>query len=197
MRSWGQVPHPVRGGAGPGAGVARPWRYPRRNQNKTSFSFWTLFKMSMVFSNQPRPRFLISLLCCAWHVPWRAAVFPHSNCWHLRVRVPSWSSVSHLSVGIEHICIVQTLCWGTRNVMVSKTQSLTWTVYTGCRGKKNKQALTAHRGPCLDEHRLGSMAVGRGSTDLALGMWIGGWRGCSREVSSGSCSKLASEKAIN
>lgn len=104
MRSWGQVPHPVRGRAWPGARCARPWRYP---ENKTSLSFWTLFKMSMVFSNQPRPRFLISLLCCAWRALTGCCLPTFKLLTPKEYVFPAWSSVSHLSVSIEHICIVR------------------------------------------------------------------------------------------
>lgn len=106
MRSWGQVPHPARGGAWPGARCGTSVVLHGK-QNKTSFSFWTLFKMSKVFSNQPRPRFLISLLCCAWHALTGRCLPTFKLLTPKEYVFPAWLSVSHLSIGIEHICIVR------------------------------------------------------------------------------------------
>lgn len=105
-----------------------------------------------------------SPFCIELGVPWQTAVFPHSNCWHLR---SMYSLHGHQWVtcqSVLNIYVLSDAVLGTRNVVVNKTQSLTWKVYTGCRGKKKnkkqKNKHLQHRGPCLDEARLGSMAVG-------------------------------------
>ena len=90
-----------------------------------------------------------SPFCIVLGVPWRTAVFPHSNCWHLR---STYCLHGHQWVTCQSVLNIYGLSGavlGTRNVVVNKTQSLTWKVYTGCRGKKKnnnkKQALTTQR----------------------------------------------------
>lgn len=126
-----------------------------------------------------------SPFCIVLGVRWRTVVFPHSNCWYLRSRCSLHGHQWVTCQSVLNIYVLSDTVLGTRNVMVNKTQSLTWKVYTGCRGKKiNKNTHLQHRGSLpwwaqAWEHGRG----GRGSTDLALGMWIGGWGGVPREVS--------------
>ena len=73
--------------------------------------------------------------------------------------------MSHLSISIEHICIVrrcvrQQECSGEQDTVLD-LKSL-HRLQRQKKNKKQKNKHLQHRGPCLDEARLGSMAVGEG-----------------------------------
>lgn len=128
-----------------------------------------------------------SPFCIELGVPWQTAVFPHSNCWHLR---SMYSLHGHQWVtcqSVLNIYVLSDAVLGSRNVVVNKTQSLTWKVYTGCRGKKktkNKKTSTYNTEvPALMRPGLGAWPWGRGEHWPGFGDVDWGWRGCSREVS--------------
>ena len=76
-------------------------------QNKNIILVLDPFQNEQVFSNQPRPRFLISLLYCAWRSLADSCLPTFKLLTPKEYVLLAWSSVSHLSISIEHIWIVR------------------------------------------------------------------------------------------
>lgn len=122
-----------------------------------------------------------SPFCIELGVPWQTAVFPHSNCWHLR---SMYSLHGHQWVtcqSVLNICIVRRCV---RHQECSGEQDTVLDLKSLHRLQRQKKTSTYNTEvPALMRPGLGAWPWGRGEHWPGFGDVDWGWGGCSREVS--------------